>query len=67
MKARDVQLFSTWQWITLISGLCVTGVSLTAFAFNTFELKTNFEKLVDRLDQRFDRLEQKIDRATLRR
>lgn len=50
-------VFTTWQWVTIVGGLVVAGVSATSFAFNTFETKEE----ISRVYQTLDRIENKID------
>lgn len=59
MKAKP--LFSTWQWLTVVGIVVTTGAAVTAFAFNTFETKSNFEQYLSLIIQRLDRMEAKID------
>jgi hypothetical protein len=56
-------LFSAWQWLTIVGGLVVAGVSVTAFAFSTFETKTDFVEIVSDMRQTMIRIETKLDQA----
>lgn len=52
---------STWQWITMVGGLVVACVSVTAFAFSTFETKTDFVETITDMRQTLLRIESKLD------
>ena len=59
-------LFSTWQWMTIIGSVVTVGAAVTAFAFNTFEAKSDFGQYFGLINQRLDRIEQKLDVALAR-
>ena len=65
-RKKGLLLFSTWQWITIVGGMCVTAVSLAAAAFTTFELKEDHDKFEGRIDSRLERMETKIDQLLLK-
>lgn len=50
--------FSILQVIGVLIG---TAVTLTAFAFGTFQTKIDFREFMDMFEKRIDRLELKID------
>lgn len=47
--------------LQVISALLVTAVTLTAFAFGTFQTKIDFREFMNMFEKRIDRLELKID------
>lgn len=58
---KRLPLFTTWQWVTIVGGLVVAGISVTTFAFSNFVSRSDFDYLRDHLDKRFDRIECRLD------
>lgn len=54
-----------WEWITLIGVICGAGVSVTVFAFNTFEAQGASEKVEKKLGANISRVEMKVDALLL--
>lgn len=55
-----------WEWITLIGIICGAGVSVTVFAFNTFEAAGSAEKVEKKLGANINRVELKVDALLLK-
>lgn len=51
-------LFNTWQWVVILSTVITVGATVTAFAFNTFETKSEISEYITK---RLDRIENKLD------
>lgn len=47
--------------LQLLGGLIVTLVTLTAYAFTTFQTKDDYKGSMENLEKRLDRMETKID------
>lgn len=47
--------------IIFMGGLLVSAVTVTAFAFTTFETKNNVSVLFSLIDKRLDSIEHKVD------
>lgn len=58
---KDNQLFTSWQWATIVGGLVVAGVSVTAWSFQTFIPRVEFIDTMTAIDQRLQRIENKLD------
>ncbi len=56
-KDRGIEGWGSWQWLTLIGVILLSGVSVTVFAFNTFEAKGAADKVESRLEKRLDQVE----------
>jgi hypothetical protein len=65
-----MRYWSVWQWLTLVGVILMAGVSVTVFAFQTFDAKgsadavqTSLEKKIDRIDRNLIRImiKQKIE------
>lgn len=54
-------LFTSSQWVAIIGGLVVAGVSVTAFAFGTFVQKIDFESRLTQFEKAQERIENKLD------
>lgn len=54
-----------WEWITLIGVICGAGVSVTVFAFATFEAAGSAEKVEKKLGSNITRVEMKVDALLL--
>lgn len=54
-----------WEWITLIGIICGAGVSVTVFAFNTFEAAGAAEKVEAKIKNDVTRVERKVDALLL--
>ena len=53
-------IFTTMQWATIVGGLVVAGISVTAWAFQTFEQKSDLIDILMQIDNRLSRIENVI-------
>lgn len=60
---RAFNLFSTWQWLSILGGLVMTSMGLCAFAFTTFQTEKDADKIDASIERRLDRIENKIDQT----
>lgn len=54
--------FKTETWIAWIAATLTAALTLSAFAFNSFELKEDARQKKEDLIKRLERIEDKIDR-----
>lgn len=59
-QPRRAQIFTNGQWATIIGGLVMAAVSVTAFAFTTFEQKSDLRDWLSGIDRRLDRIENSL-------
>jgi hypothetical protein len=62
MIARIRPLFTTMQWLTIVGGIIVTIMSWTAFAFTTFEQKSDLRDVLSEINNRLGRIESAVRR-----
>lgn len=46
----------TWQWLTLIGIIMTAGISVTVFAFTTFDPKGSADAVQSKLETKIDRV-----------
>lgn len=55
MRAHNL---TPWEWITLVGVICASGVAVTVYALETFEIKVDADRRETRLERRLDRVEE---------
>lgn len=67
MREKIVNNLPPWEWLTLIAVICTAGVSVTVFAFSTFEAAGSAEKVRSEIKSDLSRVEVKVDALLLDR
>lgn len=65
MAKHDV--FTTWEWLTLLGVIVSAGVGVTVYAMNTFEASGAAKEVKKELRADISRVEKKVDALLLNR